>query len=228
MHLFIDLGMKLCTCFQRTRASYPRFLVCTFTERSFYLDSTFITGLILNQLTTPIKLHILGRVTRFVCATYSTLYLKSSQSYVTLCDLLFILVFLQLAVGLVKTERIKKMEHRWFYNSQATPFGKVNYLLQSYKIFIFANALLCTLLCTVSIHQGLNVTYLIHLIQVRNILSESGFLVQINAIHAKKTKISASCLTSLSLYRLARILDLAYITFKSSSGSIGLKVVSIF
>ena len=158
--------------------------------------------------------------TIFVCATYSSIYLLSSQYYVTLCEVLFLQVFFSCSNSLLSM-------HRY-----------CDFVLQSYKINVFTNALLCTLLLSVSIHQGLNVTYLMNLIQVRCNSSTnkqnqlinnalSGFVVQINAIHANKTKISASCLTSYRFVRLAIIWDVAYITLKSIIGSIGIKVVSI-
>ena len=87
--------------------------------------------------------------TIFVCATYSSIYLLSSQYYVTLCEVLFLQVFFSCSNSLLSM-------HRY-----------CDFVLQSYKINVFTNALLCTLLLSVSIHQGLNVTYLMNLIQVR-------------------------------------------------------------
>lgn len=147
---------------------------------------------------------------RFVCATYRSLYLLSSQSYVTLCDVLF----------LVTQNTCPSILH-----------AASSYLLQCYKTLIFANALVCTLVVSVAIHKGLNVTHLIHLVcsshKRFHLKINSGLVVQINAIlfHGQKTKMAALCVTSFSLYRLARILDYGYINLVARLGSIGVKVV---
>ena len=145
----------------------------------------------------------------FVCASYSSLYLLSSQSYVTLCDLLFLV------------------------SQNTCPSSLVflkSYGFQCYKTLIFANALLCTLLVSVGIHKGFNVTYIIHLVCTNkrfHLFMNSGLVVQINAIPIldAQTKMAALCLSSFSLYRLARILDLGYIHLLATLGSIGVKVV---
>ena len=202
------MGMKFCTSFSRTRASCPfinqggRY----FRHRSFYLIRVlsiqfFIPPHIFNSGSSVINL-------RFVCATYRSLYLFSSQSYMTLSDQLFL------------------------QSQETSPSSLVllkSYLLQSYKTLIFANAVLTTLVLSVGIHKGLNVTHLIHLVSTNKRFHEminSGLVVQINAIqfHAQ-TKMAALCLTSFSLYRLARILDLGYINLLATLGSIGVKVV---
>ena len=163
------------------------------------------------------KLHLFIRSSvinlRFVCATYRSLYLLSSESYVTLCDVLFLLTQNTCASSLV--------------------FQK-SYLLQCYKTLIFANGLVCTLVLGGGIHKGLNVTHLIHLVwsshknRFHLFITLRGLVVQINAIprfNAHKTKMAALCLTSFSLYRLARILDVGYINLVATLGSIGVKVV---
>ena len=165
--------------------------------------------LIANKLDLFIRSSVINL--RFVCATYRSLYLLSSESYVTLCDVLFLLTQNTCPSSLV------------FLGS---------YLLQCYKTLIFANGLVCTLVVSVAIHKGLNVTHLIHLVWSSDkrfhLLINSGLVVQINAIptfDAHKTKMAALCLTSFSLYSLARILDLGYINLVATLGSIGVVVV---
>jgi hypothetical protein len=149
----------------------------------------------------------------FVCAAYGSLYLLSSESYVTLCGVLFLLAQSACASSLVLQK---------------------SYLLQCYKTLIFANASVCALVLSVAIHKGLNVTYLIYLVwsghKNRFHLSTTlrGLVVQINAIprsNARKTKMTALCLASFSLYRLARILDVGCTSLVAALGSIGIKVV---
>jgi len=145
----------------------------------------------------------------FVCASYGSLYLLSSQSYVTLCGLLFLV------------------------SQSACPSSLAllkSYGFQCYKTLIFANASLCALLVSVAIHKGFNVTYIIHLVCTNkrfHLSTNSGLVVQINAMPASdaQTKMAALCLSSFSLYRLARILDLGYIHLLAALGSIGIKVV---
>ena len=145
---------------------------------------------------------------RFVCASYRSLYLLSSQSYLSLADLLFVLSHNSCPSSLV--------------------FQK-SYLLQSYKTLIFANALVCTLVVSLAIHKGLNLTHLIHLVCSNkrfHLLINSGLVVQINAIlFIAQTKMAALCVSCFSLYSLARILDLGYINLVATLGSIGVKVV---
>mmetsp|Transcript_63247 Transcript_63247/g.175996 ORF Transcript_63247/g.175996 Transcript_63247/m.175996 type:complete len:218 (-) Transcript_63247:11-664(-) len=216
--------MGLCTCFWRTKSSYPdnyrlfntRFLVRSQScERSFYLGGVFLMHrLVWSNITYRTVSAI------FVCATYGSIYLLSSQCYVTLCGVLFLQAFSSCSSSLLSAHR------------------HCDFVLQSYKINIFASALLCASLLSVSIHQGLNVTYLLNLIQVRcnssinkrsQLVSNalSGFVVQISAIHANKAKISALCLASYRLVRLAIIWDIACITLKSAIGSIGIKVALV-
>jgi hypothetical protein len=145
----------------------------------------------------------------FVCASYGSLYLLSSQSYVTLCGLLFLV------------------------SQSACPSSLAllkSYGFQCYKTLIFANASLCALLVSVAIHKGFNVTYIIHLVCTNkrfHLSTNSGLVVQINAMPASdaQTKMAALCLSSFSLYRLARILDLGYIHLLATLGSIGVKVL---
>ena len=143
-----------------------------------------------------------------VCATYGSLYLLSSQSYVSLSDLLFVVSHNTCACSLV--------------------FQK-SYLLQCYKTLIFANGLLCSMVVSVGLHKGLNVTHLINKVCTLkrfHLLIKRGLVVQINAIlFQAQTKMAALCLSSFSLFRLARILDLGYINLVATLGSIGVFVL---
>lgn len=146
----------------------------------------------------------------FVCATYRSLYLLSCVAFVTLCDVLFFTSALWKASSLVRR-------------------GK-SYVLQLKKTLIFANAVNCTELILLVLHQGLNVRWLIHLVNdiYRNGSRLEGLVVKINAILNSSFAIHyLLCLRSFTLYRLPRICHYRYMNLVSTLGSIGVACVVV-
>ena len=150
----------------------------------------------------------------FLCATYRSLYLSSSLSFVRLCDLLFVLRA-KIIPTCVQLEK--------------------SYLLQSYNTHIFCNAYIFSSKFQERIMEGLNVTHLIHLVSSKIRL----LLISVQAPHALGLilggrikgdirnryvrEIIALCVRNLSY----RILDIGYKTSVSSLGLVGVKVGTI-
>ena len=89
--LFVGcLGMKLCTCFQRNSAKIP-FHTRFHSVRSFSLTGVLYYWLIyFLGLKPKVSYHSNGINSLFLCASYRSLYLLSSLSFVRFCDVLFI------------------------------------------------------------------------------------------------------------------------------------------
>jgi hypothetical protein len=159
---------------------------------------------------------------RFICASYRSLYLKSSLSLLRLSDVL-LLVTVTIIPTCVQLE--------------------LSYLLQSYKTHIFQNASIFSSKLGLHIVQGLNLTHESHLVlcKIRFLISPfNGFmLVQsclpnaVGIILAGRIKgwmktrfvpkMNALCVSWLA----NRILDIGYISSVASSGLVGVKVATI-
>lgn len=184
------------------------------THRCFYL--TVLFRRLINKFDLQVRWSVINLT--FVCATYGSLYLLSSQSYVTLCGVLF-----QLATSTCPSSQVNTK----------------SYVLQCYKTLIFADASLCVLVLSVAIDLGLNVRHLISHLVCHNKRFHpciSGLVVQVSAIpsDAKRGKRAKPILgfcntfnsrTSFSFYYKSRILDYGCTQILAQLGSIGLKVV---
>jgi hypothetical protein len=150
----------------------------------------------------------------FLCAAYGSLYLSSSLSLVRLSGLLFLLAtkIIPICVQLEKS-----------------------YLLQSYNTHIFCNAYIFSSELQEGIMEGLNVTYLIHLVSSKMRLLLTSFDIEsapgaVGLILTGRVKghagnrwvagVDALCIGSFT----SRILDVGYETFVSSLGLVGIKV----
>ena len=151
----------------------------------------------------------------FLCATYRSLYLSSSLSFVRLCDLLFVLRA-KIIPTCVQLEK--------------------SYLLQSYNTHIFCNAYIFSSKFQERIMEGLNVTHLIHLVSSKIRLLLISFSSAPDALglilggrikgHIRNrwvAKMNALCVSSFT----NRILDIGYKTSVSSLGLVGVKVGTI-
>lgn len=154
---------------------------------------------------------------RFLCPRYRSLYLTSTLSFLSLCDLLFLLKgkYLPYCVGL-----------------------EVSYLLQSYLAHRYQNPYIFSSKFQEGVGEGLNLTHLIDLVcrKMRLLLISMAYEDAPNAValilggrikgdirNRYVREIIALCVTSLSY----RILDIGYKTSHSSLGLLGLKVASI-
>ena len=152
---------------------------------------------------------------RFLCATYTSLYLLSSLSFLRLCDLLF-LVTPKIIPTCVQLEK--------------------SYLLESYKTHIFQNAYIFSSKLGRRIMEGLNVTHLIHLVctNLRFLISSSiqcapngiGVILAGRIKGDMKTRFLAWVALCVSSFT-NRILDYGYISSVSSLGLVGVKVGTI-
>ena len=125
------------------------------------------------------------------------------MALVTLCDVLFYTSSLWKASSLVRTSK--------------------SYLLQLKKTLIFANAANSTELLSLVLHQGLNVRWLIHLVNdiYRNGRRSEGLVIKISAMLNSSLAIHyLSCLRSFTFYRLPRICHYRSMNLVGTLGSI--------
>eukprot|EP00415_Alexandrium_ostenfeldii_P000019 UN0019 len=137
--------MGLCMCFWRNSSfeASTHFISRHYSKRSLYLTGVLVRfshqaflAAIYLHLCWVLNCHV--NVT-FIFASYGSLYLLSSLSLVRLCSALF----------LVATNVI-----------QACVQLEKSYLLQCYKVHIWANAYIFASELAAGVLQGLNVTYL--------------------------------------------------------------------
>ena len=152
---------------------------------------------------------------RFLCATYGSLYLLSSLSLVRLCGLLFLSASKIIPI----CEGVEK-----------------SYLLQCYKVRYFQNAYIFASELAGGLMQGLNVTYLIHLVCSKmRFLAASDRRAPSGVALILKGRIKGSGgaraiagLNALSIASFSsRILDVGYVSSLSTLGLIGVKVGTI-
>ena len=155
---------------------------------------------------------------RFLCASYRSLYLTSTLSFLRLCDLLFLL----------KPKILPYCVHL-----------AISYLLQSYLLHIFQNAYIFSSKFPIRVLEGLNVTHLIHLVsrKIKTVLTSCGIESRPDALgvilggrikgHIRNRKVREMIALMLGSHKTNRILDIGYKTSHSSLGLVGLKVASI-
>lgn len=155
---------------------------------------------------------------RFLCASYRSLYLTSTLSFLRLCDLLFLL----------KPKILPYCVHL-----------AISYLLQSYLLHIFQNAYIFSSKFPIRVLEGLNVTHLIDLVcrNMRLLLISMAIQDAPNAValkiggrikgHIRNRKVREMIALMLGSHKTNRILDIGYKTSHSSLGLVGLKVASI-
>lgn len=203
--------MKLCTCFWRTTSCCP-FInqgLTYFIHRSFYSILNH-KELLLRGRQLDLVISWSSYILSYICATYRSLYLLSCVALVTLCDVLFYTSSLWKASSLVRTSK--------------------SYLLQLKKTLIFANAANSTELLSLVLHQGLNVRWLIHLVNdiYRNGRRSEGLVIKISAMLNSSLAIHyLLCLRSFTFYRLPRICHYRYMNLASTLGSIGVACVVV-
>ena len=208
------MGIRLCTSFHQNSAS-TSFLVIfnrigfSDSQRSTYLTQTMISHLNIGLLSVIDLVNIYH--TLFLCATPRSFNLYSSSLLVRLTGAFF-------------TGRPKIIP--------TCVQLDLSYFLQSYKTHIFRNTYIFSSKLASTISQGLNLTHLIQLwiikIKYHHIqcAPNNGIGVKIAGRikgHIQTRKMNALCLTSF----VNRILDLGYISFRSSLGLIGVKVGTI-
>ena len=137
--VYMALGMKLCTCFQRNSANIP--FISRYYSR---LASFYLTGVLVTVYLSSASLshnssfrNKIGPNLTFLCVCYFSLYLLSSLSLVRLCDVLFLVT-----ANIITLCRSKSLR------------------LQCYKTHIFQNAFIFSSKLATRISQGLNVTHL--------------------------------------------------------------------
>jgi len=150
----------------------------------------------------------------FLCAAYGSLYSSSALLLLRLCGLLFLLATKIIPI--------------------CVQLGK-SYLVQTYNTHIFCNAYIFSQELQEGIAEGLNVTYLIHLVVSKMRLCSTSFNIEsappaIGLILTGRIKgntgsrwvggCEALCVGSFS----SRILDVGYESFVSSLGLCGIKV----
>jgi len=152
---------------------------------------------------------------RFLCAAYGSLYLLSSLSLVRLCGLLFLSASKIMPI----CEGVEK-----------------SYLLQCYKVHYFQNAYIFASELAGGIMQGLNVTYLIHLVcsKMRLLASQdrrgpSGMAIILKGrIKGSGGARAIAGINALSIASFSsRILDVGYVSSLTTLGLIGIKVGTI-
>ena len=149
-----------------------------------------------------------------ICVIYSSLFIHSSVSFVSLCYALFRISSIVISLSHHNLVQIYSLKLAMFISS---------YIL-SFKL-------------SKGVKQGLNVSYLIHLYKAKmsylsncNLLAGStiGIHGRILSSSNMKTKIIGLCICTLSLYHLTFILDYGYIQLVSNLGEICVKARTLY